>query len=55
MPFMSPLVRLRKTRACLLFRFAKWLSVGDFDVNLKASVGKINACYDIKFALKPKK
>ncbi|UJR33828.1 hypothetical protein I4U23_021252 [Adineta vaga] len=35
--------------------FASWLSVGDFDVNLKATVANIYACYDIKFSVKPKK
>jgi len=34
---------------------ASWLSVGDFDVKLKASVGNIQACYDIKFSVKPLK
>jgi len=35
--------------------YASWLSVGDFDVNLKASVGKIVGCFDIKFSVKPQK
>ena len=41
-----------------LFSFvstASWLSVGDFDVNLKATVGAISACYDFKFAVSPGK
>jgi len=32
-----------------------WLSVGDFDVTLTATVGNLHACYDIKFAVKPAK
>jgi len=35
--------------------YASWLSVGDFDVKFIGSVGNIHACYDIKFAVKPKK
>ncbi len=38
----------------IFLRYASWLSVGDFDVNIKASVGNIYACYDIRFAVKPK-
>ncbi|CAF2330924.1 unnamed protein product [Rotaria sp. Silwood2] len=33
--------------------YASWLSVGDFDIKLQASVGQIEACYDMKFAVKP--
>ena len=33
--------------------YASWLSTGDFDVKLSASVGTISACYNIKFSVKP--
>ena len=33
--------------------YASWLSTGDFDVKLVASVGTMSACYNIQFSVKP--